>query len=231
MSQPRVQFSIAPSPWARPPPNPFPPPPHTKMSRALPLLYCFIHGTSSHGSTTPLPPCRGRRSASCWIAWTTRAAALTRRESSWRSCTWRPWLRSSVLPSTTDWQTACSALSKARDYGTQCVLWIPDKSGSVPLTYGSGTGSWFFGLWLTRCQQKIIFLLFTFWRGTFTLVCIDKKSKKSHNKVVEIKVILTSFACWWKDPDQYKVITDPDPGGPKTYGFYGSGSTTLELSK
>ncbi len=27
MSQPRVQYSSVPSPWAKPPPNPFPPPP------------------------------------------------------------------------------------------------------------------------------------------------------------------------------------------------------------
>ena len=24
-----------------------------------------------------------------------------------------------------------------------------------------------------------------------------------------------------------QIMTDPDQGGPKTYGFYGSGSTTL----
>jgi hypothetical protein len=31
-----------------------------------------------------------------------------------------------------------------------------------------------------------------------------------------------------KDPDPYKIITDPDLGGPKTYG---SGSVTLLITK
>ncbi len=31
------------------------------------------------------------------------------------------------------------------------------------------------------------------------------------------------------DPDSYIVVTDPDPGGPKTYGS-GSESATLILS-
>jgi hypothetical protein len=47
--------------------------------------------------------------------------------------------------------------------------------------------------------------------GTFTSVRKDKKS-------AENKVFINFFACLWKDPDTYKIITDPDPGGPKTYG-------------
>jgi hypothetical protein len=43
-------------------------------------------------------------------------------------------------------------------------------------------------------------------------------------KTVEIKVLLTIFAWWWKDPDPYIWLTDLDPGGPK---IYGSGSGTL----
>jgi hypothetical protein len=50
-----------------------------------------------------------------------------------------------------------------------------------------------------------------------------KKSKKSH-KIAEIKVFLTLFVCCWKDPDRdpdpYKIITDPDPGGPIPYESY-----------
>ncbi len=30
-----------------------------------------------------------------------------------------------------------------------------------------------------------------------------------------------------QDPDLDKIMTDPDTGGPKTYGSYGSRSTTL----
>jgi hypothetical protein len=54
----------------------------------------------------------------------------------------------------------------------------------------------------------------------------NKKSKRSH-KTVEIKVFLTSFAWRWKapEPHPYLWLTNPDgdPGGPKTYGSYGSG--------
>ncbi len=52
------------------------------------------------------------------------------------------------------------SLVKGKNYGTQCVVCIPDKSGSAPLTFGSG--SCFLRQWLT------------------TLVCMDKKSKKGH---------------------------------------------------
>jgi hypothetical protein len=30
--------------------------------------------------------------------------------------------------------------------------------------------------------------------------------------------------------DPYLWLMDPDPGGPKTYGFYGSGSATLSIT-
>ncbi len=32
------------------------------------------------------------------------------------------------------------------------------------------------------------------------------------------------------EPGPYKIMTDPDPGGPKTNVSYGSGSTTLSRS-
>ncbi len=53
----------------------------------------------------------------------------------------------------------------------------------------------------------------------------DKKSKRSHKRV-GIKVLLTIFAWWWKDPDpdSYFWIMDPDPGSPKTCGSGGSGT-------
>jgi hypothetical protein len=95
-------------------------------------------------------------------------------------------------------------------------LWIPDIFGwvririlgTVPLTYRYVSGSCFFRQWLRRCY--CLCLLITF-EGTFTLVFIDKIFLKSGKKV-EIKVfIATFFACWWKDPDPYKIITDPDP--------------------
>jgi hypothetical protein len=33
------------------------------------------------------------------------------------------------------------------------------------------------------------------------------------------------------DWDPYKQITDPDPGGPKTYGTYGSGTMVKSTEK
>ncbi len=62
--------------------------------------------------------------------------------------------------------------------------------------------------WLTRCQQKISFLCLLLFEGKFTSGLEDEKSKKSH----KIVAIMTA------------------PGGSKTYGSYGSGSTTLQKS-
>jgi hypothetical protein len=71
----------------------------------------------------------------------------------------------------------------------------------------------------TNTRFFCLFLL----EDTFTSFFKDKKSKRSH-KSIGIKVLRTSFAWWWKDPEPYLWITDPDTGGPKTYG---SGSATL----
>jgi hypothetical protein len=43
----------------------------------------------------------------------------------------------------------------------------------------------------------------------------------------EIKGFLNFSACREKDPDPYKIMMDPDLGGPKTYC---SGSTTLLIT-
>ncbi len=47
-----------------------------------------------------------------------------------------------------------------------------------------------------------------------------KSSKEVAN---QLKVFLTIFAWWWKDPDPYLWLADLDPGGPKTYWSSGSG--------
>ncbi len=109
-------------------------------------------------------------------------------------------------------------------------LIIPERiriRESVPLTNGSGSGSCYFRPWPSRLPKKFrknlffpkFFCLLLF-EDTFTSFFRDKKSKKSQ-KTVGIKVFLTIFAWWKKDPDPYLLLTDPDPGGPKTYGSYG----------
>jgi hypothetical protein len=84
--------------------------------------------------------------------------------------------------------------------------------GSIaPLTNGSGSssgsGSCYCRQWLSRSYIDIIFQRY-------------KVIKESQNKTVGVKVFLTIYAWWQRDPDPdpYIVITDPDPGGPKTYG-------------
>jgi hypothetical protein len=54
----------------------------------------------------------------------------------------------------------------------------------------------------------------------FTSFFKVKKSLKSH-KTAKIRFFSYFFACSWKDPD---------PGGPKTYGYYKSGYETLDLT-
>ncbi len=128
-------------------------------------------------------------------------------------------------------------------------IWI---RGSMPLTNGSGCGSgscYFFVIILSDANKKQYFLNKFFclllFEGTFASFFKDKKSKRSH-KAVGIKVFLTIFAWWQKDPDPgldpdqnpYPWLMnpdpDPDPGGPKTYGSdgsrFGSGSATLLCS-
>ncbi len=105
--------------------------------------------------------------------------------------------------------------------------WIRIR-GSMPLTSGSGSGSWIRILLFSSLTFKMptknkfltqCFLLITFWRYIY-IIFQRQKVKKSH-KIVGIKVFLTIFAWLKKDPD-------PDPGGQKTCGSgFGSGSGAL----
>jgi hypothetical protein len=73
-----------------------------------------------------------------------------------------------------------------------------------------------------RIRTNKFFCLLLF-EGTFISVFKDEKSKRSH-KIAEIHF-------FWLVDGRIR-IPDPDPGGPKTYGSYGSGygSTTLEYT-
>jgi hypothetical protein len=74
----------------------------------------------------------------------------------------------------------------------------------------------FFRQWLTSIQQKISFLLITFWRYIYISLQSSKiKSPKNWHVRGEIKVLFSYFffACRWKHPNPYKIIRDP--GGPK----------------
>ncbi len=90
-----------------------------------------------------------------------------------------------------------------------------------------GSGSCYFRHWPSRCQQKTnfltqFFLLITFWSYIY-IIFQRYKVKKSH-KIEGIKVFLTIFAWWQKDPD---------PGGQKTCGSgvscCGTGSAWIRL--
>jgi hypothetical protein len=106
--------------------------------------------------------------------------------------------------------------------------------GFITFWYGSGFGSGhcYFVSLPSRRPQKIIFcqvifcLLGIFWTFNKIIFFNDKKISRSY-KTVGIKVFLTIFTRWQKDPesDPYLWLTDPD--GPKTYGSYWSGTATL----
>ncbi len=60
---------------------------------------------------------------------------------------------------------------------------------SMPLTYGSGSGSCYFRLWPSRCQQKLIFYTifaaYYFWKvhlHHFSKMKSQKESQNSRNK-------------------------------------------------
>ncbi len=121
---------------------------------------------------------------------------------------------------------------------------------------GSGSGSADACLWLMDpdpamfvidlqdASKKLIFFNTIFSAYYFLKLHLHHfskiKVKKSH-KIVGIKVFLTIFAWWLKDPvpdpekdpdpDPYLWLVDPDPGDPKTHGSSGSGfgSATLVL--
>ncbi len=83
-------------------------------------------------------------------------------------------------------------------------------------------------MWIRDAQKQMDPTDPGFGKLVLTSFFKDKKVMSYSHKTVEIRVFLTIFAWWWKDPDPdpYLWLTDPDadPGGPKTYGSYKSGS-------
>ncbi len=120
-------------------------------------------------------------------------------------------------------------------------------------TNGSGydSGSCYFRQWPSRQQQKFFFFLkwgtinrggetatnffsfflsflnFTFWRYIYIVFKI-----KSHKKVTKQYGMNQGFSRyfdWWSGcgSGSVSLTNGSGSGRPKTYGFYGSGSTTL----
>ncbi len=93
-------------------------------------------------------------------------------------------------------------------------------SGSVPLTNGSGfgsgsdsgSGSYYFRQWPSRRQLKIFVSKF------FCLLLFEATFKSFFKLQVKKKSQNSRKIRWYKDPDPYLVLMDPDPGGPKTSG-------------
>ncbi len=76
--------------------------------------------------------------------------------------------------------------------------WIRIR-GSMRLTHGSGSGSFYFRHWPARCQQKTHFLTQFFWLMTFSsyiYIIFQRYKFKKSPKIGGIKVFLTIFA-WW----------------------------------
>jgi hypothetical protein len=88
---------------------------------------------------------------------------------------------------------------------------------------GTGSGS-FRGFQDANKNKFLAYYLPTV--GTFTSVFKDNKSLRSH-KTRFYKI----FCFLMEGAGPVHIITDPDPypGGPKTYGFYGTGSGSRTL--
>jgi hypothetical protein len=107
------------------------------------------------------------------------------------------------------------------------LTWRPWRTGSSPCATSSSRDS----PKKVRHAKKV-FLLINFWRWNlhhFSKIKSQKEVTQQYR--VGIKIFLTIFAWWQKDPDPdpYLWLTDPnpDPEGLKTYGSGGSGSATL----
>ncbi len=103
------------------------------------------------------------------------------------------WLTDSD-PAFTQWLSNCQTVLRIHDI----LVWIRIR-GSMPLTNGSRSGSFYFRQKLSRCQQKTNFLKKFFcillFEGTVTSFSKGKKVKRSH-KTVEIKAFLTILASY-----------------------------------
>jgi hypothetical protein len=98
---------------------------------------------------------------------------------------------------------------------------------SVTFWYGSGSCS--FVSDFQDVNKNSLFFAFYFFKVHFH----HSSQKKSH-KTVHINKGFSSFFYLMMEgsvSDSVQIMRDPDPGGPKTYGSYGSesGSTTLCL--
>ncbi len=106
----------------------------------------------------------------------------------------------------------------------------------MPLTYGSALDldpAFFISGVKTPTKNKFFFLSFFaycyLFESVFTSVFKDKKSKRNLKKQKN-QVFLTFYLLMEGfGSGSVQIMTDPDPdkGGPKRYGSYGSESTTL----
>jgi hypothetical protein len=85
--------------------------------------------------------------------------------------------------------------------------------GSVPMDYGSASGSCSFLQWLSRCQHEIVFLLITVCTVLGTVPAIVFKDNKSLiiQKTVQIKAFYNYGNYGGSGYGTEQIITDPDP--------------------
>ncbi len=109
----------------------------------------------------------------------------------------------------------CKPVLQIYDILVWIRIWI---RASMTLNNGSGSrfgsGSCCFRHWSSRWQQKTnfkkSFSAYYFFKVHLHHFSKIKSQKRSH-KAVGIKIFLTTFASWQKDPD-------PDPEGQNIYG-------------
>ncbi len=145
--------------------------------------------------------------------------------------------RPAPQPSLRFWRGKCYDLMHLETVAFKILLYISVNQCCGSMTFWYGSGSAGPCLWLKDPDPAIFVIdlqdankkLKSFSAYFFLKVHLhhfkDKKSKRCHT-TAGIMVLFTIFAWRWKDlePDPYLWLTDPDPGGPNTYG---SGSPTL----
>jgi len=85
--------------------------------------------------------------------------------------------------------------------------------------------------WTRTTDFRIWIRILLFSSGTFKMptkfFCLLLFERNLHESLKFIKMSQNYFCLMKEGSGSVQLMMDPDPGGPKTYRFHGSGSTTL----